>query len=328
MSHNKQKLTVAFWITMVSFVLLTTAAYAWMSIASAMKVTDLALNVVTDNALELAPDVDGAAGEWSTILSMPELLAGDAVLRPVTYSSLQGAFLAPSYGWDGRADFSSPLVITKMQTGIPDPSSDEAEEGEGSGYLFAFEFWVQTGASDCTVHLSKPLEVSDGVAGNGSFVVGKPVWNASAVKHTDGGSGAQNAIRIAFRTYDEEDGSKGKFVIFEPNADSSGKYNPTASVDGTETLVDEDDLILQSTSGWREQTPVLRDNVTYTVGDFISDNTSLFTLKAGHARRVTLYIWLEGQDTDCVNAISAAKVMANIQLYAEAGTEDNTIISR
>ncbi|NCC66575.1 MAG: hypothetical protein EOM14_00065 [Clostridia bacterium] len=324
--NNRRKLTLAFWIVLASFVTLTTAAYAWMSIASTVKVTDLALNVVTDNALELAPDADGVAGEYTTVMQMTALADPDAVLKPVTYSAQRDAFLEPDYGWDGRADFSDPLVITETQDGTPILSSGTSEERMGC--LLAYDFWIRTGASNCTVRLSEPREVSDGVAGNGSFVVGKPVWNASSVKHTDGGSGAQNAIRIAFRTYDEEDGSEGKFVIFEPNADSSGDYKPTPSIDGTETLVEGDDLILQSVSGWSEQTPVLRDNVTYTVGDFISDNTSLFTLKAGHARRVTLYIWLEGQDTDCVNAISAAEVMANIQLYAEAGAEDNAIISR
>jgi len=328
MNQIKHKLTIAFWIVIASFVLLTTATYAWMSIASTMKVTDLALNVVTDNALELAPDVSGAAGEWTTILQMPEILAGEVVLKPVTYSPRQDSFLNPSYGLDGRPDFSNPLSITQTQTGTLIPSSDEAEEGEGTGYLFAFDFWVRTGASDCTVHLSEPREVSQGLSGDGSYVIGKPVWNADAVRHDDGGSGAQNALRIAFRSYDEADGSKGKFVIFEPNADSAGNYEPTPSIDGAEALIDEKSLILQSISGWSEQTPVLRDHVNYEIGDFITENTDIFTLRAGHARHVTMYIWLEGQDKDCNNSISAAKVLINIQFKAEAGTEDYSIIPR
>ncbi|NCB52311.1 MAG: hypothetical protein EOM54_10570 [Clostridia bacterium] len=328
MNQIKQKLTIAFWIVIASFLLLTTATYAWMSIASTMKVTDLALNVVTDNELELAPDVNGASGEWTTILQMPEALVGNAVLKPVTYSSLQDGFLTPRYGLDGRPDFSDPLLIDLTQTGTSLPSSDEAEEGEGTGYLFAFDFWVRTGASDCTVHLSEPREVSQGLAGDGSYVIGKPAWNASAVRHDDGGSGAQNALRIAFRSYDESDGSKGKFVIFEPNADSGGGYAPTSSIDGAEALIDEKSLIIQSASGWSEQYPVLRDHVNYQIGDFMTENTGLFTLKAGHARHVTMYIWLEGQDKDCNNSISAANVLINIQFMAEAGAEDYSIMPR
>lgn len=319
---------MAFWITLVSFVSLTTAAYAWMSIANTIKVTDLALNVVTENALELAPDADGAAGEWANTLQMSELLAGDAVLKPVTYSSQRDAFLAPRYGWDGRADFSDPLLITQTQTGIPIPSSDEAEEGGGTGYLFAFDFWVRTGASDCTVHLTESREVTQGLPGGGSYVVGKPIWNADAIRHEDGGKGAQNALRIAFRSYDESDGSKGKFVIFEPNADSGGGYEPTPSIDGAETLIEQDSLILQSVSDWSEQSPVFKDHVNFKLGEFLSDNTGLFTLRAGHARRVTMYIWLEGQDKDCINSISVAEVLVNLQFLAEAGSEDYIIVSR
>jgi hypothetical protein len=59
MSHNKKKLTVALWITVFSFVLLTTAAYAWMSIASTLKVTELALTVIANNNLEIAQDITG-----------------------------------------------------------------------------------------------------------------------------------------------------------------------------------------------------------------------------------------------------------------------------
>ncbi|NCB53055.1 MAG: hypothetical protein EOM54_14455, partial [Clostridia bacterium] len=117
--NNRRKLTLAFWIVLASFVTLTTAAYAWMSIASTVKVTDLALNVVTDNALELAPDADGVAGEYTTVMQMTALADPDAVLKPVTYSAQRDAFLEPDYGWDGRADFSDPLVITETQDGTP-----------------------------------------------------------------------------------------------------------------------------------------------------------------------------------------------------------------
>jgi len=325
MTQNKTKLTVALWIAAFSFVLLTSAAYAWMSMAGDIRVTDLALNVVTDNALELAPDAGGTAGEWTTVIRMPDLLGGDAVLRPVAYSSKREAFLAPRYGLDGRPDFSTPKLVAPLSANAAaaPPSSGEAggEAGaaEPSGYLFSFDFWIRAGSSDCSVRLSEPKEVSKGLDGGGSYVIGRPVWNPRSVSHDDGGRGAQNALRIAFRTYSDYGGDGGGFVIYEPNADGGGAYAPTPSIDGTGALTDEGSLILQSSSGWAEQDPVLRDNVDYKIGGFITEDTELFTLAAGKARRVTLYVWLEGQDADCVNAISGAQLIINLQFSGVPG---------
>lgn len=322
MSHNKKKLTVALWITVFSFVLLTTAAYAWMSIASTLKVTELALTVIANNNLEIAQDINGPAGEWTSVMSMSDLLSGDTVLRPVTYSAKREAFLAPRYGLDGRPNFTDPMLITHTGTAL---SSPDGEDNVGA-YLLAYNFWMRAGAN-CTVSLTEAKEISEGLMGGGTYVIGKPIWNTAAVRHEDGGRGAQNALRIAFRTYgdDESDGSGGSFIIYEPNADAGGVYEATPSIDGSETLISPDKLIQQHESGWSEQNPVLRDNVDYQVGGFISDSTVLFALKADKPRLVTLFIWLEGQDRDCINSISMGEILVNLQF---SGDQGGTIVSR
>jgi hypothetical protein len=313
MTNNKTKMTVALWIAIFSFVLLTTAAYAWMTISRDIRVTDLALNVVTENGLEIAEDIDGAAGEWTTVMRMSDILGGDAVLRPVTYSNAAQAFLAPRYGFDGRPDFSEPFPVAKLNM------QDDAPTQTAEKYLLAFDFWIRTGSSNCEVCLSEPSEVYEGLNGGGCYVIGRPIWDAAAVSHNDGGRGAQNALRIAFYTYDEADESGGRFVVYEPNADSNGIYEETESIDGETPLTDPALMILQSISGWEEQSPVLRDNVNYRVGGFISENTEILTLKSGIARRVKMYVWLEGQDSDCVNSISGAQLLINLQFKGVMG---------
>jgi hypothetical protein len=326
MTKNKRKLMMAFWISFLSFLLLSTATYAWMSIASSIKVSDMSMNLVTENALELAPDVDGKPGEWTAVMQMSDLLSGDAVLKPATYSAQRDAFVAPSYGLDGRPNFSNPITVLQMQNSSSALSANKSENGEN--YVYSFDFWVRTGAADCTVCLAAPMKVSEGVLGTGTYVVGKPIWNAGTIRHEDGGKGAQNAIRVAFRSYDESYGGKGGFVIYEPNSDSGGSYEATPSIDGTATLTSNASLILQSTSSWSEQYPVLKDNVKYTTGNFSSKDTAVFTLKAAVARRVTMYVWLEGEDKDCVNSISDAELLANIQFTAKVGSKDNEITPR
>ena len=286
MSSNKRKLMAAAWITLATFMLLTTAAYAWMTISTSIKVTDLVLNVVTENALELAPDIEGQPGEWTTVLSMSQLLSDQTVLRPATWSAARDSFLAPRYGLDGRPDFSNPIVVTQTQGGIPIPSSDEAEEGIGSGYLIAIDLWLRTGSSDATVRLSEPAQRSEGVLGGGTYVLGQPIWDALAVRHTDGGSGAQNAIRIGFRSYDESYG-QGDFILYEPNVPADGAQ--TAGVDGG-ALEGDGRLIRQSPSSWSEQSPVLRDAVNYAMGEFLTQDTGICTLTTDTPRKITMYM--------------------------------------
>ncbi|NCA99336.1 MAG: hypothetical protein EOM70_08175 [Clostridia bacterium] len=325
MHHNRQKLMVAAWISAVTLVVLTTATYAWMSIASILKVTDLSLNVITDNALEIAQDVAGQPGAWSTVLNLDGFEPASVNLSPVTWSQADTTFYAPRYGLDGRPTFTEPLQVARVQTGNPVPVPDAIEQ---SGFLLAFDVWVRTSASNCGVELSEPLPVNDTQAGYGTFVIGKPIWNATAVRHDDGGSGAQNALRIAFLSYDEPDGLPGKFILYEPNANSSGEIMVTPAIDGSAGLTTDDYRIVQAVSTWQEQDPVLRDQVSYTMGNFLNEPVSLFNLKAGHPRRISVFIWLEGQDSECTNAIASAQLQVNLQFKARTELIDDPIVAR
>ena len=42
----------------------------------------------------------------------------------------------------------------------------------------------------------------------------------------------------------------------------------------------------------------------------------LFHLDAEEMVRIDLYVWLEGQDVDCINEIHKAQILANIQFSA------------
>lgn len=325
MHHNRQKLMIAAWILAVTLVVLTTATYAWMSIASILKVTDLSLNVITDNALEIAQDVAGQPGAWSTVLNLAGFEPASVNLRPVTWSQADTTFYAPYYGLDGRPTFAESLQVAQVKASNPVPVSEAIEQ---SGYLLAFDVWVRTTATNCDVELAEPLPVDDTQAGYGTFVIGKPIWNALTVRHDDGGSGAQNALRIAFLSYDEPDGLPGKFILYEPNANSSGEVVPTPAIDGSAGLTPEDYKIVQAVSTWQEQDPVLRDQVSYTMGDFLNGPVRLFSLKAGHQRRVTVLIWLEGQDSDCTNTIASAQLQVNLQFKALTESIDDPIVVR
>ncbi len=303
------KLRLSAWIIIVSTVLLTSATFAWMDIASTLKVTSLAMTVVTDNALQIALDEDGEPGEWTTVLDVSELLADNATLRPVTYSAVADAFMAPVYGIDGRIETLVEMLLRDEET---TPNYVLMAEGdEEAGYLVALDLWICASETSCAVTLSPPTEVSEGLLGGGTYLVSAPVWNAETYTHDDGGQGAEYAIRVGFRSYDDS-GETENFVIYEPN--NTGDV--TTSVDGTGVYISADNYIIQGESTWHEQTPILRDNVEYTLGDFLTDEITLLDLTAGEPRLVTIYIWLEGQDEACDNSISEAELLMNLQFAA------------
>ncbi|MBR5187263.1 MAG: hypothetical protein IKW18_02220, partial [Clostridia bacterium] len=63
--------------------------------------------------------------------------------------------------------------------------------------------------------------------------------------------------------------------------------------------------------------PVQKDMLAYIYGEFIDDE-HLFDLDEDCQAKIDIYIWLEGQDMDCVNDIGKeAHLFANIQFLAE-----------
>ncbi len=315
MQNTRRMLAVTTWIIILSFVALTVATYAWMSIATFYKISDVELNVITENALEIAKDENGQAGEWGKFIAGDDIVADDAILRPVTWSAEDAAFYSPTYGVDGRIIGYAKHLITTND--IPAPFVDEAEEEKGEGYLIAIDLWMRTGASKITTYLSGPDTVQGQMKGDGTFVIGIPTWNETDIRHESGGKGAENAIRIAFKTYDYYDITgalyeKGSFYIYEPNTQEDEITN---GINGM-PLHGDGELIRQYPSGILENAPVLRDTYTYMQGEFIEKDTHMFDLLANIPRKVTVYIWLEGQDSACRNAISEGRLLINLQIGA------------
>lgn len=296
-------------------VLLTAATYAWFSLSMTPRVSDLGVHITSAHGLELAASYD--AQEWTRQLDFLNLVDETAPLRPATWSEQKQQFFAATYGADGR-------LTDQWQ-----PLSDDYNANRDSvhGYYTKVTFFARSGQY-LTATLSPAVAVEEGLQGAGTYVIGTPVWNGQRVLHDNGGSGAECAVRIGLRiTRIAPDGTplSGEdptFIIYEPNADAhiEGQtgYVPTPSIDGTDSLVPEDRLILQTASSWREAYPVQRDVLIHKLGEFTTP-TKLFQLSPEEMVQIDLYLWLEGQDVDCTNRIDSAQIIANIQFGSTAG---------
>lgn len=315
-NKNGKKLLLSAYLLLILMTLLTVASYTWFSLSRTPRVSNLNMYVTSATGLELS--ADPMAEEWVQQLDFRELVDVTAPLRPVSWVDEEQRFYAAAYGIDGRL----------MDYEYWQPLSDDINANKDSayGYYIKTTFYARTG-TPMTVSLSPAVEVDEGISGSGTYVFGTPMWNADILSHENGGYGAENAIRIGIRVtpVDETGRTTGpfEFYIYEPNSDThcdgTEGYVTTPSITGSENLVRRDHLILQSASAWTENNPVQRDVVVKDLGEFTT-SAELFQLEVGEMVKIELYIWLEGQDVDCISRIQEAQITANIQFSAEEGS--------
>lgn len=327
MSKPKQKLKTTkrlmllFYVVLILMTLFTVASYTWFSLSRTPEVSDMALYVNSPTGMEIS--ADPFAEEWQLQLSFADTLDADGILKPITWSEEDQMFYAASYGIDGRI------------SDIGEPLNDQrhANKDNADGYYIVGTFYARTD-QEVTVSLSPAVEVKEGLQGSGTFVIGTPLWNAEEIIHNNGGSGAEYAIRIGFKiqkTTSNGITNKGPatFIIYEPNSDrhidDTRGYADTPSIDGGASLVPTDRLIRQTTSTWTEAYPVQREAVIHTLGEF-ETNTDLFTLEPDELARISVYVWLEGQDVDCTNVIGhEAQILASIQFATNSSGQSGLV---
>lgn len=310
---RKPFMILVYWVMIMTlFSLLVTATYTWFSISRTPKVGNMGLHVNAPAGLSLSTEPEGA--EWVQQVNVADLIGETTPLRPVTWSETDQCFYAVVYGIDGR------------QTGQYIKLSDNtnANRNDIYGYYIKFTLYA-TSEADVKVKLTEAMELNDGRDGAGTYLIGSPIWDSEQILHSDGGNGAQNAIRVGFKftplVDGDEQSTESQFFIYEPNSDThlSGEqgYVDTPSIDGSPTLVSSDKLISQTSTTWTEADVVERSVVVKEMGDFLTD-TNLISIKAQEVFKIDIYLWLEGQDIDCKDlGTKETQIMANIQFYAD-----------
>lgn len=310
----KTVIFLCFYMTLALLLLLVVGSYTWFALSAKPRVSDMQMYVNSVTGLELSDDIN--AEEWVLQLDFRDLADETAPLRPITWSEEQQQFLTAGYHIDGG------LLGLDQWKVLTDERN--ANKNDRDGYYSKATFYARTD-QQVTVSLSPAVEVDEGIKGSGTYVIGTPLWDGERIVHNNGGQGAECALRIGIRVtpvdaQGKKTGAAYPFYIYEPNSDAhpygEAGYFPTPSIDGTETLVPNSRLILQTASSWTEAYPVRKDVVIKQLGKFTTD-AELFTLKPGQIVRIELYIWLEGNDPDCTNEIESAQILANIQFATE-----------
>lgn len=316
-SKQKRRTFLYLWILLALLILFVTATYTWFALSRAPHVNDMVLNVNTQKGIELALSYDAPDGDWGQRIDFADIVNEDCPLKPVTWSDARQKFMAVRYGFDGRG-----IGFTELS------DARNANRTDGDGYYVIGEFFARSD-TPCSVSLADAVLINEGENGAGTYVIGSPVWDSENIKHDNGGNGAEEAIRIGFRitpvnAQTGEAVGDSEFFIYEPNCDAhvsgANEYYQTPSIDGTDTLTAKDHLILQKSSTWTEAEPVQHNVTIKSLGEF-TNNMRLFALDPGEKVKIDLYVWLEGQDSDCVSMINKAQILASIQFRVDNGSQ-------
>ncbi len=361
------------YLVLVLLALLVSATYAWFALSKTPSVSNIFLYATCNTGLEIA--LDFTDSDWGQQIDFSQVLDDSVVLYPATWSAENQAFLRADYGSDGR--------VSAVDVVVADTPTQAVVQ---NGYFVKVTYYARTDVT-MDVSLAESVTLADETEGSGTYVMGMPIWDEEEGEHTNGGNGAENAIRVGFKitkytleeteeSAEEESASQTQytqemleaataesydFIIYEPNANAHNVYVDTSpddedeqdelalaelteeeredwlaeqallqdedalylaasmdgyvntpSVDGTATLVPSEYLYPQAACLWGDTTPAVRGEVGKILGDFAVD-PYLFTISPNEVVKIELYLWVEGQDIDCLSVEEESQLFANIQ---------------
>lgn len=301
---------IALYLYVLFVLMLTTsvASYAWFTMSKTPRVSDMNMYITSGTGLELS--ADPGAVQWTNCLdiySTKELQGfGDEkpFLRQASWSDEEQKFYGPRYGYDGR--------LMKLLSWVTLNDEEHANKTDNTGYYMKATFYARCGRTTDVKLLDPETKEQLQIPGEGTYVIGYP---------DNTGKGPEVAVRLGMKMayvdtggnlLPEKNPEESLMYIYEPNADRHAD-GVTEGYRTTYSLHDPTLELLPADSGRR-----IIQNFTFgnNLGTFL-ENPVLFSLTPGDIVRIELYIWLEGQDMDCSNVMSAVPDGVNLEELSE-----------
>lgn len=279
-------------MTLLCVLMMSAATYAWFTLSNTAKISNMTMTVGDVTGLQIAPDNNGDAGEYGSIIDMTDILKGKGVLLPAT--SIDGkTFSKPSYDDNGEVS-----DVTTTNEALPLISTEEQK-----GYYIEYKFWLKSLGDNAEVKLKRGSNIpTDGKFPDASATnqpTGTYVLLTSDATDSIKGSAA---IRMSFSTP-----GASSVAVYEPNADvlvkkEEGTATRARDKRGTRTAVKT--TIPQNSNG-----EILQVNDSY---------NNVVSLAKGEGKQIILRIWIEGTDDQCSNEIAMRNLKAQLQFTTDA----------
>ncbi len=318
-------------MVIVSVFVITVATYAWFKISNTPKIESVEFTADTIGNLQIS-NVKNENGNISPEKYGTKIGLFDGVsdneknkmyLSPVT-TDKGIVFYKPVYASDGS--------ISSME------SLDSSSELFNKKYVYVKKFYLRAGENNANVDSDKAKSYE-------IFLTGKSKNEAdntssfdknfgSYLRDVDAGDGkdtAANAIRVSFDFTNvvKEDELGEVLRVYEPNCDksnnvktdSSGKTN-IAEYNGEDKDKYGKYTTIKQMADKSFVTTYDEENDKWVIADK-EKSSALCTIKEGQDVFVTMRIWIEGMDKDCINEIAADKMEGQIQFISKELEENN-----
>ncbi len=353
-SHKKRAILLLLLLLITGF-LLTTSTYAWFTSNTNVQVSNIQVNVSTQNGIQLSAD----AINWKSIISTTDLKSAyttytaatnqlPETMEPVsTALNIENDYFKMFYGIVDTNDDGDYIITAEDVSTVSDNSTNGTgnDDGDGTkGKFVMFDlFFKLDGTKDTITNIYMT---------SGSNVT---------VPGSDTDTGIKNASRVAFINLGETESSNTAATaqaitggtdkyLWEPNYDfhtatgvnnavqvykmsadtvKTGADNERIAYDGINSVIEAADNVKlgeanssHGTAGTKftTVTPSYTTKASFTGDEYVD----FFTLKAGYVTKVRVYFWIEGQDVDCENGASGGNIVLNLAFSTKQPGSDTT----
>lgn len=274
-------------MVLVMVAMLSAATYAWFSLSSSPTVTGLEMTAATSGGLKISET--GAANTWYDAIDISaQNTDTNSKLTPVSVldSDANGVY---------EAKFYEPVYTGNTVTSLNGTALNANGDSGLGGYVAKYTYYLKSEEDDSVkvgIITAAPSTQTGTMGIDGNNQANVP---GSFVRKTDSSdtNSAINAVRIGFVV-------DGTMYIYEPNYESVTNTGSHAD-NGLSTAPVSN--VISGTDG------------IITKGNKTGENyTSIGLFEVNSAgKQITMYIWLEGTDDDCVDQIQADEIEAQIQ---------------
>ena len=277
-NKKTKKIITAVATMILSMLLLVSVTYAWFTLTNKPKIEGFMLKVGTTGKLEIA--TENTDSKYGTSIEFDDI--ENMCLKPLT--TLNGQeFYKPS----ARDPEGVVTNVSKIsESDLLEITNKNTAEG---GYIIKKTFYLKATTESKNQEVGIKL-----LAGskNGDVISGTYINN----KNDNNGKKGSASVRVGITC-----GSTTK--VLEPCSDVSVGTASQFKLDGWNNL----ETIKHTSTGKFEPN-----------GKTTQDKTDdLFKIKANEGTLVTMYIWLEGADKDCVNEIQGSEIEYSFQFTSD-----------
>jgi hypothetical protein len=284
---------------LVSALALTTATYAWFTNGHAGKVDTFSLTAANAYGIELSAD----AKKWQGTITETDL-TNASTSNHFTDSTAVSPLSSAGTVSSGKMTLYT-CTVDSETLAVTSATTDDSNAN-----LIRFDFYVRnSNAEDATLNLD--------LSANGASVKGT---TADSKKST----GIEKAVRVAFIDQGNVTIDSGSDVttlaggstalIWEPNSDNLETFAINGTISsgvylGTKGIVER---TYNSGSGTYSTPDYLKSQTTTKAAPSGQTYVSLVKIPKNSLSKVTVYVWLEGQDVDCTNNTAGGSMDINL----------------